>query len=37
MFHHRGLVYEKLNQPEKAAEDIKRGDEFGYDPDRGVF
>jgi hypothetical protein len=37
MYHHRGLVYEKLSQAEKAAEDIKHGDEFGYDPERGVF
>jgi tetratricopeptide (TPR) repeat protein len=37
MYHHRGEIYGKLNQPEKAAEDIKRGQDFGYDPERGVF
>lgn len=37
MYHHRGLIYEKLGRKDDAEQDRKRGDELGYNPDRGVF
>lgn len=37
MYHHRGLIHEKLGNAEQAARDLKRGDELGYNPQAGVF
>jgi tetratricopeptide (TPR) repeat protein len=37
MFHHRGEIYQKLGQKDKAEVDIRRGENLGYDPAHGVF
>lgn len=37
MLHHRGSIHEKLGHAEQAEADLRRGQEMGYDPDRGVF
>ena len=37
MYHHRGLVQEKLGNPQEAQEDLLRGANLGYDPAKGVL
>jgi tetratricopeptide (TPR) repeat protein len=37
LYHHRGLVYQKLNQPEKARADLDQARRLGYDPGKGVW
>ena len=37
MYHHRGEIYQKLGQSEKAETDIRRAENLGYDPAHGVF
>jgi hypothetical protein len=37
LYHHRGLVYEKLNQLEKAVADYEQARRLGYNPDKGVW
>jgi tetratricopeptide (TPR) repeat protein len=37
LYHHRGLVQEKLGHRDEATEDLKAGDKLGYDPDSGVW
>ena len=37
LYQHRGLVYEKLGQQEKAAQDFARALENGYSPEDGVW
>jgi tetratricopeptide (TPR) repeat protein len=37
MYHHRGLVHEKLNHAQQAKADLKRGDDLGYNPAAGVL
>ncbi len=37
MYHHRGLVHEKLNHADQAAADIKLGDDLGYNPAAGIL
>jgi len=37
MYHHRGEIYEKLGQKDRAEADLRRGENLGYDPARGVF
>jgi tetratricopeptide (TPR) repeat protein len=37
MFHHRGLVNEKLGKRYEAEADLKLAEELGYDPERGVW
>lgn len=37
ILHHRGLVHEKLGHVEQAKSDLKRGDELGYNPEKGVW
>ncbi|HEX7375516.1 MAG TPA: hypothetical protein VF278_00310 [Pirellulales bacterium] len=37
MYHHRGLVYEKLGRPSEAKSDLDHGDSLGYNPAAGVF
>ena len=37
IYHHRGLVFEKLGNQRQADEDFERAEKFGYDPENGVF
>jgi tetratricopeptide (TPR) repeat protein len=37
MYHHRGLVNEKLGNNKDAAEDLSNGNHLGYDPAQGVM
>ena len=37
LYHHRGLVYEKLGQKERADEDLRRTDQYGYSPEDGIW
>lgn len=37
MYHHRGLVYEKLGRADEAKSDLDHGDRLGYNPAAGVF
>jgi tetratricopeptide (TPR) repeat protein len=37
MYHHRGLVQEKLGNPQDARDDLLRGAQLGYDPAKGVL
>ena len=37
LYHHRGLVYQKLGRGQDAAQDLARADELGYDPENGVW
>src|SRR5262249_20618599 len=37
MYHHRGEIYQKLGQDDKAEVDLRRGETLGYDPAHGVF
>jgi tetratricopeptide (TPR) repeat protein len=37
LHHHRGLIHQKLDNKPQAKEDLDRGDELGYDPDKGVW
>jgi tetratricopeptide (TPR) repeat protein len=37
MFYHRGLIHEALGLKDQAEEDLQRADEFGYDPEAGVW
>jgi tetratricopeptide (TPR) repeat protein len=37
MYHHRGLIYEKLGKKTEAEADLRRADALGYDPANGVF
>lgn len=37
MYHHRGEVNQALGHNEQAEFDLRRADELGYDPERGVF
>jgi tetratricopeptide (TPR) repeat protein len=36
-YHHRGLVHRALGHTSQAEKDLKRGDELGYDPAKGVW
>jgi tetratricopeptide (TPR) repeat protein len=37
MYHHRGEVHAALGNEQLSAADLRLGDQFGYDPDNGVF
>jgi tetratricopeptide (TPR) repeat protein len=37
MYHHRGLVYQKLGREQDAERDLTRADKLGYDPENGVW
>lgn len=37
MYHHRGLVYQKLGRADEAKSDLDHGDQLGYNPAAGVF
>jgi tetratricopeptide (TPR) repeat protein len=37
MLHHRGLVHRELGNADKAKADLRRADELGYDPAKGVY
>lgn len=37
LYHHRGLIHQKLDNPQQAESDLARGDELGYDPHKGVW
>jgi tetratricopeptide (TPR) repeat protein len=37
MYHHRGLVNDKLNRKEDSEQDLRHGDQLGYNPARGVM
>ena len=37
MYHHRGEIYQKLGQSQKASSDLARGDKLGYNPAEGIF
>ncbi len=37
MYHHRGEIHGKLGNSEKAQADLRRGDELGYNPAKGVY
>ncbi|HVU86601.1 MAG TPA: tetratricopeptide repeat protein [Pirellulales bacterium] len=37
MYHHRGLVHERLGHSELAEADLRQGDAFGYNPAAGVY
>ena len=37
MYHHRGLVNEKLGNNKDAAEDLSKANRLGYDPTQGVM
>lgn len=37
MYHHRGLVYQKLGRADEAKSDLDQGDRLGYNPAAGVF
>lgn len=37
IYHHRGLVQEKLGHPAQAQDDLLRGAQLGYDPAKGVL
>lgn len=36
-YHHRGLIHEKLGNPQQAKADLAHGDKLGYDPEKGVW
>ena len=37
LYHHRGLVYERIGEAEKAKKDLERAKRMGYAPDKGVW
>jgi tetratricopeptide (TPR) repeat protein len=37
MYHHRGLVQDKLGNKEDAQHDLQRGEQMGYNPAQGVL
>ncbi|HZZ28035.1 MAG TPA: hypothetical protein VFE46_08540 [Pirellulales bacterium] len=37
MYHHRGLVYDKLGRKQEADKDLYHSQELGYDPAQGVL
>jgi tetratricopeptide (TPR) repeat protein len=37
MLYHRGLVREALGQTKQAEQDLKRAEQLGYDPKKGIF
>jgi len=37
MYHHRGMVYEKVGRKEEATADLRQGDKLGYNPAEGVY
>ncbi len=37
MYHHRGEIYEKLGKKDESQADLRRAQEFGYDPANGVM
>jgi tetratricopeptide (TPR) repeat protein len=37
MYHHRGLVNDKLGHKEDADQDLRHGDQLGYNPAQGVM
>lgn len=37
LYHHRGLIHQKLGHEREARADLERGDELGYDPKKGVW
>jgi tetratricopeptide (TPR) repeat protein len=37
LYHHRGEIHGKLDNPKQAEADLRRGDELGYNPAGGVF
>jgi tetratricopeptide (TPR) repeat protein len=37
MYHHRGLIHEKLGHKEQAEEDLQHGKDLGYAPEKGVL
>lgn len=36
-YHHRGLVHQKLGQQDLAVDDLKKGQQLGYDPKSGIW
>jgi tetratricopeptide (TPR) repeat protein len=37
MYHHRGLVYDKLGRKDESEQDTRRSKQLGYDPAQGVL
>ncbi|HUY32067.1 MAG TPA: hypothetical protein VMV69_04740 [Pirellulales bacterium] len=37
MYHHRGQIHQMSGNGTQAQNDLRRGQELGYDPDRGVY
>ena len=37
MYHHRGLVNDKLSRKDESEKDLRLGDQLGYNPARGVM
>jgi tetratricopeptide (TPR) repeat protein len=37
IYHHRGQIHEALGHSPEAQDDLKRGDELGYNPAEGVY
>jgi tetratricopeptide (TPR) repeat protein len=37
MYHHRGLVYEKLGNKDESERDLHHGNELGYNPAKGIL
>jgi tetratricopeptide (TPR) repeat protein len=37
MYHHRGLIYQKLGRDAEAEKDLRSAKDFGYDPAKGVM
>ena len=37
LYHHRGLIYEKLGRSDEAAVDLELARKLGYDPKQGVW
>lgn len=37
LYHHRGLIYEKLGKSEEARADLELAENLGYDPENGVW
>jgi hypothetical protein len=37
IYHHRGLVYERIGKTRQAQADLERARQLGYDPEKGVW
>jgi tetratricopeptide (TPR) repeat protein len=37
MYHHRGLVYDKLGRQDESEQDLRHGNQLGYNPAQGVL